>query len=87
MNEKNYKETLLDFITWLRYDSKAKLLEQLHNQKPLSTWIKPDTMEDGRAVDGVKLLSNLEYEIAKIEFIIKTLNKHKALLEASKGIE
>ncbi len=94
-----YDSTILEFHTWLYHHGKEKLYV-LANKKegPIAfdfppfttTFPQYDNQELGmisQFVQGPTPKTAIEATINEIENIVKLLNKHKALLEASKGIE
>ncbi len=81
----DYDDMLMAFITWLRYDSKSTLFKKAKEYKRVIQFNTQTNINTRLVFNNPDDL--LDDSLAKLEFIIKHLNKHKALLEASKGIE
>ena len=86
--DKDYLEELVVFRNWLHNVGKIKLYSTLSSRNTItydcSSIINQESSSNTISVQGKTIVDTT---IEQIENIIKLFNKHKALLEASKGIE
>lgn len=77
------------FRNWLHNTGKTKLYSLLTNKNIITFDISGSANlgVSGSVVSMSRTITNTDTTIQQIENIIKLFNKHKALLEASKGIE